>query len=332
MNIKDALDHHEAGTAASVTPLEGRTSFQAPVVPEMGELVDVARQQQLDYSQVFGAIKALEVQRQFISIATIKALARLKESKAYKGMQVLIDGKVIKTKRWEDVCNSLGLSVDKVDEDIANLELFGEAFLEGSRQLGLGYRDIRRLRKLPDGDRTAVAAAIEEDIEHQDKDGILALIDNLAARHATKERDWEAERAELEKRADKSEARINAAVVEETKAIAKERNALIKERDALAAQLEEPTWAKSRELAAVIVERAEDISRMVTQLLKTLPADTPPPDLAQGMELAMFRLQQAGNTCWGRWQDRADGGVYDGAYDLPAWARDALDDQTEEQD
>ena len=62
-----------------------------------------------------------------------------------------------------------------------NLNTFGEEFLELSQNLGLGYRDLRKLRKLPEDARAEIVDA--EFSESADKEELLEKIEELTAKH-----------------------------------------------------------------------------------------------------------------------------------------------------
>ena len=76
----------------------------------------------------------------------------------------------------------LGFSRQKIDTDLLNLSDFGESFLETSQRIGLGYRDLRKLRKLPEDARAEIVDA--EYSESADKEELLEKIEELTAKHA----------------------------------------------------------------------------------------------------------------------------------------------------
>jgi chromosome segregation ATPase len=80
----------------------------------------------------------------------------------------------------------MGMSANKVDEDIRNLEAFGEDALNSLNSIGAGYRELRKLRKLDDADRDLIING--EAVKAGDKDALVELIDEMAAKHV-KEKD-----------------------------------------------------------------------------------------------------------------------------------------------
>ena len=54
--------------------------------------------------------------------------------------------KIATVTNFEDFCAAWGFSPRKVYEALQNLNYFGEEFMETSQRLGLGYREMRKLR------------------------------------------------------------------------------------------------------------------------------------------------------------------------------------------
>ncbi|MEB3466831.1 hypothetical protein ROZ63_10865, partial [Pasteurella multocida] len=100
--------------------------------------------------EMLGMVKMSDFTRKLVTVSHIKVLAEFKQSKKYKELDIQdVDGNWLHVTKWEEFCNALGYSREKIDADILNLSTFGETFLETSQRLGLGYRDLRKLRKLP---------------------------------------------------------------------------------------------------------------------------------------------------------------------------------------
>lgn len=140
-------------------------------------------------------------QAQFIETVSrtsmLARLAHIKESKTYKGAHVRDkDGNIVRIKTWDDYCRALGMSRAKVDEDLANLATFGGNLLKMQDALGIGYRDLRKMRanmaSLPENAQEAIRAEIEQ---ASDKEELLAALDEMGARNAR----LAAEKKEMEK-------------------------------------------------------------------------------------------------------------------------------------
>ncbi len=143
--------------------------------------------EQIQLSEKVGVLKATSFFKKLLTVSEIKFLSEIKESKQYKGLKVLNDdGKLLTVSTWAEFCESLNKSHQHIDEDIRNLGMFGEDFLETSQRMSLGYRDLRKLRKLPESDREVVING--EAVKTEDRESLIDLIEEMSAKHA-KERD-----------------------------------------------------------------------------------------------------------------------------------------------
>ncbi|WP_437436581.1 hypothetical protein [Pseudomonas simiae] len=93
----------------------------------------------------------------------------------------------------------LGRSRQQVDEDIANLRTLGEEALESMSRMGIGYREMRQYRRLPED----AQAALIEVAKAGDKDAFVDLAEEIIAKHAK-------EKAELAQRLDEVNADYDA--------------------------------------------------------------------------------------------------------------------------
>jgi hypothetical protein len=95
--------------------------------------------------QMVGRIEAAGMFEKVAVTATFVWLKQVKDSKIYRELPEFGS--------WENFCSSIGYSRRYVDEQIQNLEAFGERLLEVYRQFSIGYKDLRKLRKAAsDGD------------------------------------------------------------------------------------------------------------------------------------------------------------------------------------
>lgn len=132
--------------------------------------------------EAMGMIKAFGFVNKLLTVGSLKILADIKETKKYKGLVTYIDGQLLTVGSWEQYVTACGLGVKKVDEDLRNLTVFGEDFLETSQRLGLGYREMRKLRQLPDDARAEIVEA--DYSETADKEELLEKIEDLTAKFA----------------------------------------------------------------------------------------------------------------------------------------------------
>jgi polyhydroxyalkanoate synthesis regulator phasin len=147
-------------------------------------------------NQLMGQAQAFQAISKFTTVVSLSKLQYIKENKLYrasKGMKTP-DGREL-SGTWAEFVEALGMSVGKVDEDLQNLAAFGEEALASLTNVGAGYRELRQLRKLPEDVRQEIAGQL---VNLEDKEEIVALIDDLAARHAQEKSELEKKVAELE--------------------------------------------------------------------------------------------------------------------------------------
>lgn len=147
------------------------------------QLATAVNQSQMQLSEKIGALKATAFIKKLVTVTEIKMLAELKETKEYNGLQVFdLDGKLVTVTSWEDFCKAIGQSREHLDENIRNLSTFGEDFLETSQRMGLGYRDLRKLRKLPEDEQQVIING--EAVKAEDKESLIDIIEEMSVKHA----------------------------------------------------------------------------------------------------------------------------------------------------
>ncbi|EIU3495155.1 hypothetical protein L4P75_006265, partial [Pseudomonas aeruginosa] len=136
-------------------------------------------------NQLLGQAQMAGAFEQFSRTVRISKLAYVKENKLYREIRglKLRTGSEFCEGTWEEFCALLGMSVDKADMDIANLRAFGEEALESMSRMGIGYRELRQWRKLPDDARSALIEASKQG----NKEAVEYLAEELIATH-TKEK------------------------------------------------------------------------------------------------------------------------------------------------
>ena len=139
--------------------------------------------QSLSLAQGLGMFQAFDLMNQFSGLARLKWLSERKQSGDYKDVTVIDrQGQSLTLNTFEDLCSYVGASKSTVYEDLQNLALFGEDFMSTAESLGLGYRDLRLLRKgiasLSPEERRAILE------EAQNTEGPEELKDKLMDLHA----------------------------------------------------------------------------------------------------------------------------------------------------
>jgi hypothetical protein len=141
-------------------------------------------------NQLVGQVQMASAFSKFTTVVSLTKLKYIKENKLYRTLSSKLqvsDGEKLTTVRtWDGFCRLMGMSANKVDEDLRNLEAFGEDALNSLNSIGAGYRELRKLRKLDDADRDLIING--EAVKAGDKDALVELIDEMAAKHV-KEKD-----------------------------------------------------------------------------------------------------------------------------------------------
>ena len=223
-----------------------------------------------DTYEMLGMIKMSDFHRKLTTCQHIKVLAEFKEAKKYKGLEMLdISGNRRQVSTWDDFCSALGFSRQKIDEDISNLYKLGEDFLETSQRLGLGYREMRKLRQLPEEARAEIVDADYSDTT--DKEELIEKIEDLTAQHA---KEKEALQAQLKRKSDdyEAQAKVLATKNERINHLDLE---LAKKTKAIETQTPDQPGGALREEAAAISYKAEAVLRgQVFQAFEALTAHT----------------------------------------------------------
>jgi len=163
---------------------------------QLAQLEQSVSIEQLQLTEKVGALKTTAFFKKLVTVTEIKLIAEIKETKQYKDLKVIDQtGKLVTVTTFEQFCQHLGMSREKVDQDILNLSTFGEDFLETSQRMGLGYRDLRKLRKLPEGEREILING--EAVKTEDRESLIDLIEEMSAKHAKEKAERDAQIKEL---------------------------------------------------------------------------------------------------------------------------------------
>lgn len=147
-------------------------------------------------NQLLGQAQMADSIGKFTATVAVSKMAYVKENKLYRGLAGMHDrdGRGL-SGTWEEFCSLLGTSAPKVNEDINNLRQFGEDALESMSRMGIGYREMRQYRRLPED----AQAALVEVAKAGDKDAFVDLAEEIIAKHAK-------EKSELAQRLDEVNA------------------------------------------------------------------------------------------------------------------------------
>lgn len=133
-------------------------------------------------NQLLGQAQMAGAFEEFSRTVRTSKLAYVKENKLYRAIagRKSPHSAEIMNGTWGEFCALLGRSVDQVDRDIANLRAFGEEALDSMSRMGIGYRELRQYRRLPEDQQ----AALIEVAKAGDKDAFLDLAEEVISKHA----------------------------------------------------------------------------------------------------------------------------------------------------
>ncbi|WP_174892509.1 hypothetical protein, partial [Ectopseudomonas toyotomiensis] len=155
------------------------------VIQNLGAIAQGMDEERDLVNQLLGQAQMAETFGKFSQTVWASKLAFVKENKLYRA----IKGKtapngLVFSGTWEEFCSLLGVSDEKANQDIANLRAFGEEALEAMTRMGIGYRDLRQWRRLPDDAKSALIEASKQG----NLDAVQFLAEELIHTH-TKEKD-----------------------------------------------------------------------------------------------------------------------------------------------
>ena len=144
-------------------------------------------------NQLLGQAQMADAFGKFSQTVWASKLAYVKENKLYRAIagQKTPNGLDFKG-TWEEFCSLLGVSDEKANQDIANLKAFGEDALESMSRMGIGYREMRQFRKLPDDSKEALI----EVAKSGDKESFVELAEEIISKHLKEKEQLSSERDE----------------------------------------------------------------------------------------------------------------------------------------
>lgn len=192
-------------STVDVTPLPetNTAAFQeeAGALSMLGSIAQGIQDERDLVNQLLGQAQMADAFAQFSLTVRTSKLAFVKENRLYKALagKKSPNGYDFLSGTWEEFCNLLGISVQKADLDIQNLRAFGEEALESMSRMGIGYRELRQYRRLPEDDKSALIEAAKSG----DSAAFVDLAEELISKHV-KEKD------ELQKKLDESQRDLDA--------------------------------------------------------------------------------------------------------------------------
>lgn len=213
-------------TAPEVAAVDGLAQLQASYGQER-DLVN----------QLLGQAQMASAFAKFSETVSTSKLAYVKENKLYRAIKGQKSGNGFEflTGTWEEFCGLLGVTSRKVDEDISNLQAFGEDALDSMSRIGIGYRELRQYRKLPEDQKQTLI----EVAKAGDKEGFVELAEEIIAKHA-------------------KEKEALAAQVQEAQATLEAKDRVLQSRAELIGKLEEQVAGKFKPLPGSEARTAQE--------------------------------------------------------------------------
>lgn len=132
---KNKLEHEAATAMVEANMAE----FQA----ERQEIKEKQQQERealiAEASRLTGRVEAFGFMSKVATVSHLMTLKKIKDSGIYKELPNI--------KTWEEYCKSIGYTRRHIDDQLESLNLLGSEFLETGFQFGLGYRDLKQLKK-----------------------------------------------------------------------------------------------------------------------------------------------------------------------------------------
>lgn len=175
----------KAATSAALVQDAPVNEEAVNVIQNLGAIAHELQDERDLVNQLLGQAQMAGAFEEFSRTVRTSKLAYVKENKLYRA----IAGKKAPngsefSGTWAEFCSVLGISVDKADMDIANLRAFGEEALESMTRMGIGYRELRQWRRLPEDAKSALIEASKQG----NLDAVQYLAEELIHTH-TKEKD-----------------------------------------------------------------------------------------------------------------------------------------------
>lgn len=148
----------------------------------MAAMIDSHSDERDLVNQLLGQTQMADAFSKFSATVATSKLAFVKENKLYRALKGKKSGNGCEflNGTWEEFCELIGTSVRKADTDIQNLHAFGEEALDSMSRMGIGYREMRQYRRLPEDHQ----AALIEVAKTGDKEAFIDLAEEIIAKHA----------------------------------------------------------------------------------------------------------------------------------------------------
>lgn len=178
--------------------------IEVPAIDEQGinDVMNTMTTIQSEYNeerdlvnQLLGQAQMADAFGKFSQTVWASKLNFVKENKLYRNLAGKKTPNGLELKgTWEEFCSLLGVSDEKANQDLANLKSFGEEALESMSKMGIGYRELRQYRKLPEDQKTALI----EVAKTGDKESLVELAEEFIAKNNKEKEQLKKENSNLQ--------------------------------------------------------------------------------------------------------------------------------------
>jgi hypothetical protein len=186
------------------TANKAKEEIELPAIDEQGinDAMNTMTTIQSEYNeerdlvnQLLGQAQMADAFGKFSQTVWASKLNFVKENKLYRNLSGKKTPNGLELKgTWEEFCSLLGVSDEKANQDIANLKSFGEEALESMSRMGIGYRELRQYRKLPEDQKTALIDVAKAG----DKEALVELAEEFIAKNAKEKEQLKKENSNLQ--------------------------------------------------------------------------------------------------------------------------------------
>lgn len=180
-----------------------KEEIELPAIDEQGinEVMNTMTTIQSEYNedrdllnQLLGQAQMADAFAKFSNTVFISKLSYVKENKLYQYIENNRSEDASSKNTWEGFCKLLGWTPQHANEAIANLHSLGEEALESMSRMGIGYRELRQYRKLPEDQKTALI----EVAKAGDKEALVELAEEFIAKNAKEKEQLKKENSNLQ--------------------------------------------------------------------------------------------------------------------------------------
>ncbi len=172
----------------------------AMTIAEDQQAQDIERDAAFEAARMLGQIEALEFSRNISDLTQVQIFLNLKKNKAYRAITYEdADGKRKRISDLDEFCERyLGKSSRRMRQLAEQYHLLGAELYEQAQRVGFRTQDYTVLKALPADDQAVIKQALETD----DRDTILSLMQELAAKHQAEKAALQAEATEAKETAE----------------------------------------------------------------------------------------------------------------------------------